>query len=322
MTLLVIGSTGTLGRQVVRNALNEGFQVKCLVRSFRKGAFLKEWGAELIYGDLSIVESIPLSLYGVSAIIDCSTSRANDLYNIELIELKSKYILIESAIRAGIKRYIFFSIFNSFNYKDIPLITLKIMIEYRLKISGLNYTIFHLPGFFQGLIPQYALPILDKQFIWITSESSSISYINTQDVAKMTIHSLSIDQFNQSTLPLVGNKPWKSLNIINLCEQISGRRAIINTIPVYLLNFLKNFTKFFQWTLNISERLAFIEMLSRGYNTNAQMKEILYILHMHEKDLEQLEVYLQEYFERIMKKLKELNYQTLSNEKNINPIEF
>nr|YP_010618874.1 hypothetical protein PN064_pgp116 [Deltalsia parasitica]WAX02887.1 hypothetical protein [Deltalsia parasitica] len=322
MTLLVIGSTGTLGRQVVRKALNQGFQVKCLVRNFRKSAFLKEWGAELIYGDLSIVESIPISLYGVSAIIDCSTIRANDLHDIELIELQSKYILIESAIKAGIKRYIFFSIFNSFNYKEIPLLTLKLMIEYRLKISGLNYTIFHLPGSFQGLISQYALPILDKQFIWITNEYSLIFYINTQDVAKMAIHSLSIDQFNQNTLPLVGNKSWRSLDIINLCEQISGRRAQINTIPVYLLNLLKNFTKLFQWTWNISERLAFIEMLSCKYNTSAQMKEILYILQIDERELEDLEVYLQEYFERIMKKLKELNYQILSNKKNINPIEF
>nr|YP_010619069.1 hypothetical protein PNW47_pgp113 [Pterosiphonia complanata]WAX03082.1 hypothetical protein [Pterosiphonia complanata] len=322
MTLLVIGSTGTLGRQVVRKALNEGFQVKCLVRNFRKGSFLKEWGAELIYGDLSIVESIPLSLYGVSAIIDCSTGRVNDLNNIELIELKSKYILIESAIKANIKRYIFFSILNSCSYQDIPLVALKLMIEYRLKISGLNYTIFHLPGFFQGLIPQYALPILDKQFIWITSESSLISYINTQDVARITINSLSINQFNQNVLPLVGNKLWRSLDIINLCEQISGRRAKINTIPIYVLNFLKNFTKLFQWTINISERLAFIEMLSRGYNTSAQMKEILYILQIDKKELEQLEFYLQEYFERIMKKIKELNYQILNNETNINQIKF
>nr|YP_010619843.1 hypothetical protein PNW48_pgp115 [Symphyocladia marchantioides]WAX03856.1 hypothetical protein [Symphyocladia marchantioides] len=322
MTLLVIGSTGTLGRQIVRKALNEGFQVKCLVRSFRKGAFLKEWGAELVYGDLSVVESIPLSLYGVTAIIDCSTSRANDLYNIALIELKAKYILIESALKAGIKRYIFFSIFNSFNYKNIPLVMLKLMIEYRLKISGLNYTIFHLPGFFQGLIPQYALPILDKQLIWITSESSLISYINTQDVAKMTIHSLSISQFNKKTLPLQGNKPWRSLDIINLCEQISGRRAQINTIPIYLLNSLKNFTRLFQWTWNISERLAFIEMLSHKYSTSAQMKEILYILKIDEKELEELDVYLQEYFKRIMKKLKELNYQILSNQKNVSKIEF
>nr|YP_009395159.1 hypothetical protein [Bryothamnion seaforthii]ARW63927.1 hypothetical protein [Bryothamnion seaforthii] len=312
MGLLVIGSTGTLGRQIVRKALNEGFQVKCLVRNFRKAAFLKEWGAELIYGDLTLPETIPLALLGITAVVDCSTTRPSDLYDIKLIDLQAKYVLIESAIKAEIKRFIFFSILSSDNYRDIELINLKLLIEDRLKKSSINYTIFKLTGFFQGLIPQYALPILDQDSIWITRERSLISYINTQDIAKITIKSLSISQFNKKVLPLVGIQGWTSLQIIELCEKISGKRAKISRVPVSLLKSITYIAKFFQWTWNISERLAFIEILSRGYEYSISMKEILYILKIDSNELESLENYMQEYFQSIMKKLKELNYQALN----------
>lgn len=314
MSLLIVGSTGTLGRQVVRQALNDGFHVKCLVRNFRKASFLKEWGAELIYGDLTIPETIPCALYGITCVIDCSTTRTDDIYSIDVVDLSAKYILIESAIKADIKQYIFFSIFSLVNYQEIVLMHLKLLVESRLKNIGINYTVFYLPGFFQGLIPQYAVPILDQSSIWITSELSSTPYINTQDVALIAIKSLGMSQCINKSLPLVGSKLWTSLEIIKLCEKISGKRAKVAQVPIYLLELLTNLTKFFQWTWNISERLAFTRVLHKNYQVNIPMNDLLQVLNIEEQNVESLDKYLQEYFQSIMKKLKELNYQTLNNQ--------
>nr|YP_009315534.1 Hypothetical protein ycf39 [Liagora brachyclada]SCW24192.1 Hypothetical protein ycf39 [Liagora brachyclada] len=318
MSLLIIGATGTLGRQVVRKALDEGFSVTCLVRNFRRAAFLKEWGAVLIYGDLKKPETIPPVLKGITAIIDASTARTYDPYNASVVDLYGKIHLIQAAEAANIQRFIFFSILNANKYSEIPLMNLKLQVEKRLRKSTIPYTIFNLCGFYQGIISQYSLPILDQQSIWVSSESSQISYIDTQDIAKFTVRSLSVPDLENKQYSLVGLKAWNSFDIIELCEKLSGQRAKISTIPLVILQITKDFTKLFEWTQNISERLAFTEILSKGENFYDDMADICTISKINPNEITTLEDYLQEYFTRVMKKLKTLNYDLDKSKQDIN----
>nr|QUE28120.1 Ycf39 [Sahlingia subintegra] len=307
MTLIIIGATGTLGRQIVREALNEGYQVKCLVRNIRKATFLKEWGAELIYADLSIPETIPQALYGANAIIDTATSRPSDEYSSEVVDLHGKKILIEAAKIANVKRYIFFSFINKELYSDIPLIQQKLEIENELKKSGIVYTIFYLAGFFQGLINQYAIPILENRSIWLTKESAPIGYMDTQDVAKFTIRSLSLISAENKSFSLAGPKTWTSKEIISLCEKLGGKKAKVTQVSILILKFLKISTKLFQWTWNISDRLAFTELLISQKTFSAEMKTTYQQFNIEKKDINSLEKYFQEYFVKVLKRIQQVN---------------
>ena len=308
MTLLIIGATGTLGRQIVIKALENGFQVRCLVRNRTKANFLKELGAKLVYGDLSMIETLPLAFKEITAVIDASTTRPDDIISLSEIDLKGKLALIKLAKQSGVKRFIFFSILNAEKYPAIPLMQMKIKVEENLKQSGLSYTIFKLAGFYQALISQYAIPILDKQPIWTTTESIPISYIDTQDAASICLKSLLIRDTENQTFFLGGPKAWVSKNIIEICEKLSGQKAKLKLIPISLLKFIRQISSLFEWSLKINERLAFVETLEEKDFSSDSLK-LYNKLDIDSSYFVKLENYLQEYFERILNTLKDLNYE-------------
>ena len=317
MSLLIIGGTGTLGRQIVLQALTKGYQVRCMVRNFRKANFLKEWGVELVYGDLLRPETIPPCLKGITAVIDASTSRVNESDSLKKVDWIGKLSLIEAAKAASVKRFIFFSAQNVEQFQNIPLMKIKYGIERKLKKSTIPYTVFRLTGFYQGLIEQYAIPILENLPIWVTNENTNISYMDTQDIAKFCIRSLQISQTVNQVFFLSGLKGWVSSEIINLCEQLAGQEAKVQRIPIVVLKFISSFFGFFEWGQNISDRLTFVEVLNSENNFSKSTFELYKTFKMDPAEIIQLDDYFLEYFIRLLKRLRDINFEDVQKQKNL-----
>lgn len=315
MKILIVGATGTLGRQVARHAIDEGYEVRCLARSSKKASFLKEWGAELVRGDLCYPETLEAAVDGVDAVIDASTSRPTDSLSIRQVDWDGKVALIQAAAAANIKRFIFFSILNNQDYPEVPLMEIKRCTELFLADSGLNYTVLQLAGFMQGLIGQYGIPILEAQPVWVTGDSSPIAYMDTQDIAKFAIKALKREETINKTFPVVGTRAWSAQEIISLCERLSGKQARITRMPLNLLRTIRNMLRFFQWGWNVSDRLSFTEVLASGKPLDASMDETYKAFDIDKSEITTLESYLQEYFNRITKKLRELDIQQNKNKK-------
>ncbi|NEQ46548.1 MAG: NAD(P)H-binding protein [Leptolyngbya sp. SIOISBB] len=306
MKLLVVGATGTLGRQIVRRALDEGHEVQCLVRSFQRGAFLREWGAQLLRGNLCAAQTLPPALEGVDAVIDAATARPTDA--IDQVDWDGKVNLIKAAKAAGVNRYIFISILGAEKYPEVPLMNIKHCTEKFLAESGLDYTILQPCGFLQGLIGQYAIPILEKQGIWVMNKAAPIAYMNTQDIARFAIAALENSETVKRSFPLAGSRAWDANEIIRLCERLTGQDARVSRMPLGLLRAIKKGLSYFSWGWNIADRLAFTEVVVGTDSITAPMDEVYSTFHINPDEITTVEDYLGEYFSRIMKKLKELDY--------------
>lgn len=316
MSLLIVGGTGTLGRQIVLQALTKGYQVRCLVRNLRKANFLKEWGAELVYGDLTLPETIPPSLRGITAVIDASTSRPSDI-STKKVDWDGKLALIDAAKTANVQRFIFCSTLNLEQFPTIPLMKMKQGIEVKLKESNIPYTIFRLTGFYQGLIEQYAIPILEDLPIWITNENTCVSYMDTQDIAKFCLRAFQLPQTKNKTFFLGGPKGWLSNEIIKLCEQLAGQSATIKRIPISILKLSSQVLGFFEWGQNISDRLAFVEILNVENNFSKSTFDLYKLFKIDPGDIIQLDAYFLEYFVRLLKRLKDINFEDVQKQRNL-----
>ncbi len=315
MQVLVIGGTGTLGRQISKTALEAGHQVRCMVRTPRKAAFLQEWGCELTQGDLLDPEGIDYSLEGIDAVIDCATSRPEDPKSIYQTDWEGKLNLYRACDKVGVKRVVFLSLLTAEKNRNVPLMDIKYCTEKLLENSELDYTILQGVAFMQGIINQYAIPTLEGQNVWISETPAGIAYMNSQDVAKFAVAALSREQTIRKSFPVVGPKAWKAPEVVKLCEKLSGKEAKVLKVSPFLIGLGQTLVSLFEGTLNIAERLAFSEVTNGTTELNAKMEETYESFGIEPSEISTLESYLAEYYSMIIKRMRELDIDVDKEEK-------
>jgi uncharacterized protein YbjT (DUF2867 family) len=307
MQVLVVGGTGTLGRQIAKRSLDEGHSVRCIVRSPRKAAFLQEWGCELTRGDLLDPESLAYALEGQEAVIDAATSRASDPGSCYTVDWTGKQNLFHAVGKAGIKRLIFFSLLHADRHSEVPLMDIKNCSEQWLMASDLDYTIIRCAAFMQGLISQFAIPVLEGQTVWVSGVPTPIAYMNTQDMAKFAVAALARPQTSREVFPVVGPRAWTTGEITQLCERFSGKEARIARVPPRFLGLRRSVASFFDASVNVAERLAFDRVTGGGEPLDAPMEQVYEAFGLDPSDTTSLEQYLKEYYETILKRLKDMD---------------
>jgi len=139
-----------------------------------------------------------------------------------------------------------------------------------------------------------------------------VAYIDAQDAAQAVVKSLNNTESNNKIVSLIGKKFWTSQEIIELCERLSGRIAKISYIPFFAFSTLQGFFRFFESTWNIADRLQFGQIADRPELSSFPANEISWV-----NERLSLESYLQEYFGKIIRKLKGTNYRQVQDQRDI-----
>lgn len=140
MTILVIGATGTVGREVVEHLVKRGADVRALARDPAKAQFPAD--VTVVQGDLLDVDSLRSAFSGVSTLFLLNAVTSD--------EFTQALIALNLAREASIERIVFLSVIHSDRYVNVPHFAGKFGVEQMIEQMGFNATILRPAYFFQN----------------------------------------------------------------------------------------------------------------------------------------------------------------------------
>jgi uncharacterized protein YbjT (DUF2867 family) len=179
MTILVTGSSGSIGSQVVARLAEKGAAVRALMRSPEK-AKLPE-GVVAVKGDMTDVESMQAALQGVSTVF---------LLNAVVPDELTQALIALSLVRdAGIKRIVYFSVFNANRFTDVPHFTSKFAVERMIEAVDLPATVLR-PCYFMQNDLSMKDALLGPGLYPMPVGGKGVSMVDTRDIADVAAAAL------------------------------------------------------------------------------------------------------------------------------------
>ena len=173
MTILVTGSTGRIGTELLNALDGHGADIRALTRSPETAQFPA--GVTAVRGDLSDIDSVRAALDGVSTLFLLAPNVAD--------ELTQAMLALNAARDAGMKGIVYLSVFPGEAFANLPHFSSKVTVERMIAAENLPVTILRPAYFIQNDFQQkdallgggvYAMPIGSK----------GISMVDVRDIGE------------------------------------------------------------------------------------------------------------------------------------------
>ena len=133
--VLIVGATGNLGGQVLRELLAHGKTVRALVRPGSDVSGLPKERVEIVRGDMLDPASLAPAISGVSAVVSSAIgySRRRESDSLRT-DTEGNRHLVDAAKKAGVPRFVFLSILACDQARDVPHFWAKKVTEDRKSV--------------------------------------------------------------------------------------------------------------------------------------------------------------------------------------------
>ena len=220
MSILVTGSTGTIGSQVVAQLAKRGADVLAFARDPDKGRFPD--GVKAAKGDLMNVESVRAAL---------AQTRTLFLLNaVTSDELTQALIALNLAREAGVERVVYFSVIHSDRYVDVPHFAGKYTAERMIIETGLPATILR-PAYFMENDAALKDAIAGAGVYPMPIGNKGLAMVAASDVAEIAVLELlrrdrSASPLPQLSIDVVGPDVLTGASVASIWSEALGRAVV------------------------------------------------------------------------------------------------
>jgi uncharacterized protein YbjT (DUF2867 family) len=232
--ILVVGSTGMVGGLITRRLLEQGRDVRILVRPASDHAALVEAGARPVVGDLKDPASVRRAVEGVDTVITTANSakRGGD-DNVETVDRDGNATLIDAAREAGVKQFVFTTGLGSTPENPIPFIAAKGAAEQRLRASGMTFTILAATPFMEVWLGIVVLaPMFEgREIVYVGDGTQRHSMVAIDDVASFAVAVVDHPEAANAYIPIAGPAPFSWRDAVASVERATGRKLEQRRLP-------------------------------------------------------------------------------------------
>lgn len=217
MTILVTGSTGTIGAQVLSNLQGQDVEIRALTRSPAKAQFPS--GVTAVRGDLSDIDSLRAALEGVSTLFLLVPNVAD--------ELTQAMLALTAAREAGVKGIVYLSVMKGEAYADVPHFAGKHTVERMIEALDLPATVLR-PAYFIQNDLRLKEPLVNFGVYGMPIGAKGVSMVDIRDIGEAAAIELLRRERSATPLPretytLAGPDALTGESIASLWSEALGR---------------------------------------------------------------------------------------------------
>ena len=244
--VLIVGGSGLLGQELVRLLLNKGMRVHVLTRTPNKSSHLSDLGAVVVKGDLADTASLDAACRGMDAVVSAAHSMlGRGRYSSEKIDGEGQKNLVDAAVSAGVKYFLFTSIIGASPNHPLDFCRTKWAVEEHLKQSGMAYNIVRPAAFMEVHIQELmGKSILEKGKVTLLGKGMNpTNFVSIKDVAQLLEHCMDNPRGHNQTYDIGGLDNLTRHDIVKLYEAKIGKPVKVSHVPNGVLRLMSRIIK-------------------------------------------------------------------------------